>query len=142
MCIFRWNNRKMPVQMILSVTGVKYTNGDGYYYRLSQKLHNKLYLNCQLRSCRVRGIGLLFSDFFRIRYKYYKTIFVHFTEIFSPGNVPADYDKDDRIVCKGSHNHPPDLYETEFCELERRILERSANEVLPLRRIFLEETTG
>lgn len=69
-------------------------------------------------------------------------IFVNdFNYLFS-GTVPADYDRDDKIKCKGNHNHPPDFYEAEFCELERRILERSANEVLPLRRIFLEETTG
>lgn len=102
----------MPVDIIISVTGVKYTNGDGYYFRLSQKLHNKLYLNCQVRSCRVRG------------------------------NVCANFTKNDRIKYKGTHNHPPDHFEAEFCELERRILERSANEVVPLRRIFLEETTG
>lgn len=45
----------MTIEVIPSVTGVKYSNGDGYYFRLSQKLNHKLYLNCQVKSCRVRG---------------------------------------------------------------------------------------
>ncbi len=60
----------MPVVIIESVTGKKYGSGDGHYFRLSQKLNNKLYLNCHLRSCRVRGIyipSFTFSIKFGIR---------------------------------------------------------------------------
>lgn len=127
----------MPIELIPSVTGIKYTNGDGYYFRLSQKLHNKLYLNCQVRSCRVRGICAGFS----IRDEFFTFASLYLC-ILSAGNIPANYDKHQKIVCKGVHNHPADFYEAEFCDLERRILDRSATEVLPLRRIFLEETTG
>lgn len=59
---------------------------------------------------------------------------------FHSGNLPINFTEKDEICLRGKHNHQPDFYEVEFCETERRILDRATRDPSSLRTIFIEET--